>query len=129
MVGYKIFEQFSVGPRASLLYYSYRAELGGGKIGKANPLIWSAGAFARFKVIQAIFLHAEYEYKNDAFFSISGNEINVLREGVNNFYVGGGYNSSNGVWGYEISILYNVNAPENSIQQPFDYRIGFTYNF
>ena len=44
------------------------------------------------------------------------------------FTSGAGYNSG-GLWGYEIMILYNANQPENTIDSPFEYRIGFTYKY
>jgi len=131
MVGYKIFDKFSAGPRASIQYTSIRSDLGGGQVSKVKPFAWSIGAFARYKIIPIIFAHVEYGYEDEPVgYSVSGNDITVIRQQRGSFYVGAGYSSSSGgPWGYEISILYDVNAPENSIQHPIDYRIGITYNF
>ena len=42
---------------------------------------------------------------------------------------GAGYSDGNGVWGYEISLLYNVLQEENTLSLPLDFRFGITYNF
>jgi hypothetical protein len=128
MMGYKIFEQLSVGPRVSLTYSYYKVNYGGGRVEKAQPLNWSVGAFARYKIIPIIFAHVEYEYENAAVFVYNPN-LEVLRRNRDNTYIGAGYNSGNGLWGYEILLLYNLNTPENSIELPINLRFGITYNF
>ena len=47
-----------------------------------------------------------------------------------NFYLGGGFNSSvpNGI-GYELMILFNLNQVENTVALPFILRFGITYRF
>ena len=44
MVGYKITEEFSVGPRASVQYNYFRVN-DGGQVLRASPITWAAGAF------------------------------------------------------------------------------------
>ena len=58
------------------------------------------------------------------------NDGNVIKDRVGRFNpnVGVGYNSG-GLVGYEIMLLFTLNQPANTLQQPFDIRIGFTYNF
>ena len=129
MVGYKIFDELSVGPRVSLQYNHFRLNLGGGNIEKANATSWGLGAFARYKVFQNFFAHAEYEYENAVGFFLGNNEIITVREKLNNYYLGAGYNSGNGIFGYEIYLLYNFNEREDTTNIPIDFRIGFTYNF
>lgn len=129
MVGYKIFEQFSIGPRVSLFYSHYRYNFGGGDVQTANPLTWTVGAFARYKLFRTIFAHAEYEFENSPVFTLGGNgDLEVLRDQRTNTYLGAGYNSGER-FGYEIMVLYNLSVAENSIESPFDIRFGFTYNF
>ncbi|MDX1940580.1 MAG: hypothetical protein SFU99_08510 [Saprospiraceae bacterium] len=127
MVGYKIFEPFSIGPRVNLLYSHYRINFSG-DVEKADAVSWSAGVFSRYKIIRNIFAHIEYEFDNAAVFSYGLDGLETLRRERSNFYVGGGYNSG-GTWGYEILLLYNTLQPENDINPPFSFRIGFTHNF
>lgn len=128
MVGYKFFEQLSVGPRVSLFYSHYRLNFGGGDVQTASPLTWTAGVFARYKLFRTIFAHAEYEFENSPVFDFSTGDLEVLRLQRTNTYIGAGYNSGER-FGYEIMVLYNLSLAENSIESPFDIRFGFTYNF
>lgn len=129
MVGYKIFDQFSIGPRASITYTNYRYKFGGGDVSSANPVSFSFGAFTRYKIIRSIFAHGEYEFENTPFFSFDNNgDIEVIRRQRNNTYIGAGYNAGD-LFGYEILLLYNLNQPENDVDSPFRIRFGFTYNF
>lgn len=127
MVGYKIFEEFSIGPRVGIQYIHYRTNLGG-RVQTANPISWSTGVFSRYKFFPTIFGHVEYEFENAAIFTIGADGLEVLRRERNNFYIGAGYNSG-GEWGYEILVLYNTLQPENDINPPFSFRFGFTRNF
>ncbi len=127
MVGYKIIEPFSIGPRVNLLYSHYRVNFLG-NVETANAFSWSVAAFARYKFLRNIFGHVEYEFENAAVFSYGIDGLETLRRERNNFYIGAGYNSG-GVWGYEILLLYNTLQPENDLNPPFTFRIGFTKNF
>lgn len=127
MVGYKIYEEFSLGPRIALLYSHYRADFGGG-VQTANPVSWATGLFARHKLFRSIFAHVEYEFENAAVFDTFAGDLEVLRRERSNFYIGGGYNSG-GEWGYEILVLYNTLQPNNDLNPPFSFRFGFTRNF
>ncbi len=127
MVGYKIIEPFSIGPRVNLLYSHYRINFTG-NVESANALSWSAAMFSRYKIVRNIFAHVEYEFENAAVFSYGVDGLETLRRERNNFYIGAGYNSG-GEWGYEIVLLYNTLQPENDINPPFSFRIGFTRNF
>lgn len=131
MVGYKITDEFSVGPRVSLLYTYYRAETIDG-VQSANLMDYGIGAFTRYKIFRSIFAHLEYGFDNEVvslqYNSING-EFEKNRRLRNNALIGLGYNDGNGVWGYEISLLYNLLQEENIVDLPFDFRFGFTYNF
>lgn len=127
MVGYKIFEELSVGPRAAFTYIHYRANLGG-DVQTANPVTYALGIFGRFKIIPTLFAQVEYENENQALFAVGVNDIQVARRIRDNVYLGGGY-TSGGIWATEIVLLYNVNQPNNVVQQPFVIRFGFTRNF
>ncbi len=131
MVGYKIFDELSVGPRFTILYQYYTGEIAPGLSDGINLTSYGLGIFARYKFFQQFFVHGEVEYLEQAFIQdIRNNEWVSGRIGRENYYFGGGYNSNGGgPFGYEVLVLYNFNVPENSFQNPFDFRIGFTYNF
>ena len=131
MVGYKITEEFSVGPRANISYLLYKGEtFTPDGVQTANLFDYGLGVFARYKVIRAIFIHLEYGFDNEARISgYNGGDWVTDRRIRNNAYVGAGYSDGNGVWGYEISLLYNVLQDENTLSLPLDFRFGITYNF
>lgn len=138
MVGYKILPSLSVGPRVSL-QYTYIKGLGtDGNVHKVQPVSYSIGAFARFKFLRSLFIHAEYEYENAEFpyfsgpflfYDLSQAKIATERIGRDNVYIGAGFNSSANAWGYELLLLYNATAGDNSLTLPFLIRFGITYNF
>lgn len=129
MVGYKIIDDIvSIGPRVGFEYNHYRIDLG--QVYKNSNLSYSLGVFSRIKAFPNFFAHLEYEYENTEF--INGDIVNgrlaTSRITYDNVYIGAGYNSG-GLFGYEILLLYNVNAPENTAASPVDIRAGFTYKF
>ena len=131
LVGYKITEMFSVGPRIILDYSLVSARVSNGSKKNKSTFSYGAGLFARHKIFRQIFAHVEYEILNQAIPTLSFDDIVVLRRTQNNAYIGGGYNSGFPV-GYEILILYNFNETDNNFGQvtnPISIRIGFTYNF
>lgn len=137
MVGYKITNNWSAGPRVGFSYNRYKF---------INPTLvlnltdYTVGAFTRYKVFKNFFVHTEADYysqqlpgsKDDPGKIIKDVDGNVFkfRDNRMNYYAGVGYNSG-GLLGYEIMALYNftiANDP-NDPRTPFDLRIGFTYNF
>ena len=139
MVGYKVTERFSVGPRVTLDYLYYKGTTINGIRGSKNTFNYSVGAFARFKVFQGFFAHVEYAYETnqyiltDQFGQLAADLSNkVLTQSVsqNNFYPGIGYNSG-GLFAMDLMLLYNyqVGQDQSTSRLPFDYRIGFTYKF
>ena len=131
LIGYKITDNFSVGPRFSLIYTYYRTDLSG-QIQSTNLVDYGIGAFTRYKLFRSFFIHLEYGFDNEEFVDFNNSTVNELatgREVRNNAYVGAGYNDGNGIWGYDIYLLYNTLAPENSLGQPIEFRFGLTYNF
>ncbi len=138
MIGYKIFDNFSIGPRGSILFNSLRGTTFDGDVVKANPLSWSVGVFSRYKLFPAIFMQVEYEFENaaltvlDGIFSVRGpdGDMAIVRRSQDNFYIGAGYHSSGGgLLGYEIVLLYNLNGREDTTDLPIDFRFGINYNF
>jgi hypothetical protein len=131
MMGYKIFEPFSVGPRVAVQYNHYRARTFNGSVDSANPFSWAVGAFMRYKIIQSIFVHTEFELENQPLVTVEVDRLSVARSERNNVYIGGGYTSGQGTgtFGYEIVLLFNLNQAENTVDLPYTIRFGFTYGF
>lgn len=127
MVGYKLTNEFSVGPRANLLYMYYKQETFGAGVQSSNFFNYGIGAFARYKIGRSIFAHVEYGFDNEV--DRFDDQFNPIRKLQNNAFVGGGFNDGNNLWGYEIYLLYNVLQEDNNLNLPFDFRFGITYNF
>ena len=138
MVGYKISEMVSIGPRL-VLDYTTRRLSDGFQVYKVNNVDYGGGIFARLKPFRSIFFHTEFALLNESFIAVDGfgypiiepdNKLATVRETSENFYIGAGYFSGgNGGFGYEIVLLYNVLAPDDVIDLPIDLRFGFTWNF
>lgn len=120
MVGYKINDFFSIGPRVTMNYYE--AYLTGDNL-KVMEL--GVGVFGRAKFLASVFAHVEYETLNLNELS----DFGAVEGSDDNFYLGLGYNSSmGGEWGYEILGLYNFQE-EDERNVPIDFRVGITYKF
>lgn len=124
MVGYKIIPSLSVGPRVAFSIASLK-EAGF----KATSLYTiETGAFLRLKVFRGLFLQGEVsnEWRQDPIGF--GEKVSTTRF---NQYLGAGWNFGGGGLGQEIGIFYNFAIANdiNSFQQPFGYRLAFTYRF
>ena len=145
MVGYKINNWFSVGPRFEATVNTGRYDLGFVEITKLNTFDYGVGAFTRAKSPFGIYGHLEYFLRNEEFplnqdgNRLVGNQfpkidandnIETGREFDAAAYIGIGYNSAGfSKWGYEIQLNYDLLAPEDIVQLPIDLRVGLTYNF
>jgi hypothetical protein len=126
MVGYKIIEQISVGPRVETTYTSVKQP--GFKA--VNLFDVDAGVFIRFKVFRGLFLQGEMsnEWYQQAITS-SNEKVRLQRF---NQRLGAGWNFGNGQGGgSEVGVFYNfaVANDVNSFENPLGYRFGFTWNF
>lgn len=140
MVGYKIIDPISIGPRVSFQYTFIKGIGTDNNIHKVQPLAYSVAAFSRFKFLRSFFAHLEYEYESEELPYFSGPylyydaaqaKIATVRVNRDNLYIGAGYNTSGGQggFGYEILLLYNALNGANSLDLPFLLRFGLTYNF
>jgi|AntRauTorckE5430_2_1112549.scaffolds.fasta_scaffold09306_2 hypothetical protein len=132
LIGYKITENFSVGPRFSLIYTNYRLQTGFDQVTSTNLFDYGIGAFSRYKLFRSFFIHLEYGADNQELvngYDSFNDELITSRAVRSNAFVGAGYNDGNGVWGYDIYLLYNTLAPENNVRLPIEFRFGLTYNF
>jgi hypothetical protein len=129
MVGYKVTDKLSFGPRVELNFQTARYQFGNDVLSN-NTLNWGMGGFGRHKFFDVLFAHVEYGYFN--YEVVEGvdidNEFLTRRESENQFLLGLGYNSGY-PWGTEISILYDILAPEDTVQLPIVFRFGITYKF
>lgn len=127
MVGYKIIEQLSIGPRVEMTYASVK-QSGFKAVGLFDV---DAGVFLRFRVFRGLFLQGELsnEWYQEA---LSGSEEKIKSQRFNQ-RLGAGWNFSNGEGGggSEIGVFYNF-AIANDVttyENPLGYRFGFTWNF
>lgn len=143
MMGYKITDKWSVGPRVSF-QYTHVSGIGTDLRSHRVPLLsYTASGFTRVKLFRWLFAHLEYEYENSELLTVTTNgllvydqaqaQVVTLRRARDNAYVGLGYTQSGGLLGYEISALYNVLAPDPStvgrFESPLSIRFGLNYNF
>jgi hypothetical protein len=132
MVGYKLNDWLSVGPRADLQWYTGRyREFGSGPIFKYNAVNFGGGIFTRAKVYKQLFFHAEYgaiQYTYADLIDYQNNKIVTNKEWVEQMLVGAGL-SFGGPFASEFSVLIDLLAPDESIELPIVFRYGFTYNF
>lgn len=147
MVGYKISDKLSVGPRIALNYTHIRG-IGSPDFGftvdnyRANLMSTSFALFGRYKIIPAIFAHVEYENQQNKFYytldTFIGailaidpitDEVLIEVERRSNAYVGLGYTTTGTIFNTEVTVLYNVLEDPNSIRIPISFRFGLNYNF
>ncbi|MBP6185924.1 MAG: hypothetical protein KA479_13355 [Saprospiraceae bacterium] len=137
MVGYKIIPWFSVGPRLGFDYNYYKGTSVLGKPASTNVFSFYGGAFMRAKIYWGVFAQGEYGVDLGKFPEVD--QFGRLNVDVNNKVikrqvtresglVGLGYNSG-GKFASEILLLYNLLEPDDSQFSPWNYRLGFTYNF
>jgi hypothetical protein len=128
MVGYKFTNDLSLGPRLGIGYQSDKDAYSQTSL---STVLYSFGAFGRFKFAEQFFAHAEI---NDEFINQS---ITYLGAGASQSvsgsrvteYVGLGYGTSGkGSWGTEIVLLYKINET-NIYANPISIRFGLNYNF
>ncbi len=138
MVGYKITEMFSVGPRIGFNYSYIKGTGTDFNIKKVQTFSPEYGAFARFKFLPFLFAHADFnrttvefpDFTNQLLIrtDVDGNAL-TIKESANEINVGLGYTSGD-VLGYEILLLYDVLADNTAtLGLPFKFRFGFNYKF
>lgn len=130
MVGYKITDNFSVGPRVSALVSFYKQQWTPTQTERVTPADWSVGLFARYRIARAFFAHLEYDYQDEAYIFTDASGLRIRREGNNAIYAGGGYSTPLGQHlGLEISLNYYLNQPFDDFRNPLNYRFGINYRF
>ncbi len=138
MAAYKFTDKLSAG-LITKFSYSYQRLRGLPGVSSYQTLDLSIGPIARYRVIPVLFLHAEYELTRFEHLPTDnfGNPQLIIEEGkiltdytVQPYlYVGLGYQSRGSVWGYEISLQYNLLDSATHFRIPWDIRFGLNYNF
>lgn len=137
MVGYKFTSWLSAGPRIAPTYVSVKGpSTGPNGISRANVVDVEYGLFTRVKVYNAIYLQGEAGKRslaNPLFGSVGAdNKVPVQRISRTDYFVGAGYAQSDGGWGTDLTVLYNIavaNDINNVYESPLVFRFGLTYNF
>jgi hypothetical protein len=134
MVGYKITDALSFGPRIEILYRGERYDTGTGSDLKFNSTNYGVGLFSRLKIFNQYFIHAEYQALNNETglarqVSLTEWEVINSRSWEDHFYIGGGYGASGGGIGFQVSILWDVLQEFTSSNLPIQYRMGINYKF
>lgn len=129
MVGYKVNNFLSVGPRGAIAYNALRFENGTADRDKVNFVTWEAGLFARAKIYAPFFAHVEYSLVNEATTRDGTGGVNKITRGIPFAGVGINQGGGPGVMGGEILVLIRLSRSEFLFDSPIVYRFGFNYNF
>jgi hypothetical protein len=135
MVGYKILPWLSAGPRIAPTYISVKGPSNVGT-SRANLLDLELGVFTRAKVYEGFYLQGELGSRSSQvpYFGNVGADGKVPKERARrtDYQVGAGYSQSDGGWGTDMTVLYNIavaNDLNNVSESPLTFRFGLTYNF
>ena len=130
IVGYKLNNFLSVGPRGAFTYNAYREDVGANDRLKINYITWEAGLFARAKVIYPFFAHVEYSLVSEA---RSFDRVNQTAQRVTRAvpFAGAGISQGGGPGqsGFEILVLIRLASAEFINDSPVVFRTGINYNF
>ncbi|CAN5232076.1 hypothetical protein BH09BAC5_BH09BAC5_16260 [soil metagenome] len=121
MIGYKVTERFIPGIGATYNYLKFHYQ---GYQSEAIH-IYGGSIWARYYILDNIFLHGEYEALNgewDPYFRPN------YRYYLNSVFLGGGYRQSMGNLSTYVLVLYNVTYSQNSpYPSPLVLRVGFGF--
>ncbi|NJO87113.1 MAG: hypothetical protein HC821_03620 [Lewinella sp.] len=128
MVGYKITPILSVGPRVSIAYNAYSLRNTGNNDFKSKFWTYSAGLFARARIINPFFAHFEYGLESDVIGFIGEQAIRRTRSVP---YIGAGHSPFNpGGISTEVLVLFRLGQGNQIINEaPFVIRAGINFNF
>jgi hypothetical protein len=124
IIGYKLNNIVSVGPRGSFAYNRFRF------IDETeNFVTWSAGAFVRARVFGQFFGHAEYSLVNERQRNFQNGELESITRPIP--FIGGGLSQGGGIGaaGFEILVLFRLSGTDRIGDSPFEFRSGINFNF
>lgn len=131
MVGFKIIEPISVGPRMSFTFSSYKQQ----NFKALGLFDTEAGVFVRGRIYKGFFLQGELanEWTQQPDGTFTNNRLNKHTLQRFNQYLGAGYNFGNGnaPVGSEIGVYYNfaIAGDTETYENPVEYRFGITWRF
>ena len=127
IVGYKLNNFLSVGPRAGITYNRYRDDRFNFKQGFVE---YEVGAFVRAMVFRGFFAHAEYDLLNEVDIVAGQNGAMTQRRTRAVPFLGGGINQGGGPGstGFEFLILFRLTQPDIINDSPFQIRTGINWN-
>ncbi len=128
MVGYRIFDPISVGPRVNILYRHLTfKDFSGNLIQKINIVDRGIGVFLRAEVYRQYFVQAELMYESTVNrITNAGDQIRV--KGTN-AYIGVGTNVGGRNPSVELMVTYDLNLPSIYKNNLINFRFGFTMNY
>lgn len=127
MVGYKVTNNLSFGPRVALAYNSFKRRNTNDDF-SSNYLTWAVGVFGRMRVFNEFFIHTEYSLESDII-GFVGNE--PVRRNRSVPYLGAGYSPFNpGGGSSEFVVLFRLASSSQIIREaPYVFRAGINFNF
>lgn len=128
MVGYKIIEQISVGPRLSASLQTYK------QAGYKATTLFDTGlsGFVRGRVFRGLFLQGEVGAQwNQQLADPVGNRFTKVTTQRPNQVVGAGWNNARGGFSTEIGAFYNFSVANDlyTSNSPWEFRFGFTWKY
>jgi len=139
MVGYKITDDFSAGPKLSFQNSIQKFGQQNAPDVTLNTIDIGGGIWTRHKVFSEYFIHAEYEIINEENPTVTNggvtydpitNMVNTIRETNAHYYLGAGYGGAGGAgFGFAVTILWDFSENFSSNYIPIVYRVGLTYDF
>jgi len=136
MVGYKFTDNFSLGPKLYLNNYHVKYANGAQDDIKFNSFNYGAGIFARYKILDSYFIHAEFEGISEEIvedvnrieIDPATNKILTVRSQSTHYYLGAGY-TSGGNLAFNAYVLWDFSQQLTSTSIPIRGRVGVTYKF
>jgi hypothetical protein len=139
MVGYKIKDYWSVGPRIGAGYNLLQGTTTQNTVVRTSAIDLEGGLFTRLRILQLVYIHLEQNIVSKQ--AILGDDFGRIaldpetqkvvksRSAKANTLLGVGFNNGYGDLGYDFGIYYNFSAPVVVDELPIILRVGLTYNF
>lgn len=102
IMGYAITPDLSVGAGPSYQYWKYS------NIDNSEQSIFGGSVFARYFIIENLFLQSDFEYLNLEAIDFSNDNVLNRRVNVPVWWVGGGYSQRAGRSGFFVGIFYDL---------------------
>jgi len=132
LVGYKITKKLHAGLGVTYIYLNSKVIFSNSQVYRYETSMYGGRLFGRYFVLDNLFGHVEYEYLNLGypFYRTSTNKIEIQRENVHSFFVGGGYAQELGRnSAVVLMLLWNLNEGAYTPYQNPIIRIGINAGF